>query len=69
MPHMTTYGAQLDRNWTGSGAPMDQKWAGSGPEVPTILPSIQHSICLSVQKWTGSVRLSVCLTQTFPLPP
>ena len=29
MPHMTTYGAQMDRKWTGSGPEV----AGSGPEV------------------------------------
>ena len=41
MPHMTIYGAKMDR-----------KWCPNGPEVP----SVRHSICLSVQKWTGSVR-------------
>ena len=40
MPHMTTYGDQ-----------MDQKWTGSGPEVPSNLPSRigpEVSVCLSV---------------------
>ena len=35
MPHMNTYGAQMDRKWTGS----DRKWARSGLEV-SICPSV-----------------------------
>ena len=35
MPHMTTYGDQMDRKWTRS----DQNWAGSGMEV-SICPSV-----------------------------
>ena len=30
---MTTYGAQMDRKWTGSGAEVGRKWTGSGLEV------------------------------------
>ena len=36
---MNTYGAQMDRKWTGSGLEVEQKWTRSGLEV---------SICTSV---------------------
>ena len=46
---MTTYGAQMDRKWTGSGlevtgsgAEVGQKWTGSGLEV-SICPSVRLS--------------------------
>ena len=41
--------------WPSMGSQVNQKWTGSGPEVG--------------QKWTGSVHLSVCPSQTLPLPP
>ena len=44
MPHMTTYGPQLDQKWTGSGAEMDRKWTGSG-----VHPSVRPSFYLSVR--------------------
>ena len=40
---MTTYGAQMDRKWTGSGPEVDWKWTGSGLEV-SICPSVRLSI-------------------------
>ena len=43
MPHMNTYGAQMDRKWTRSGPEVDRKWARSGLEV-----SICPSVCLSI---------------------
>ena len=39
MPHMNTYGAQMDRKWTGS----ERKWARSGLEV-SICPSVRTSV-------------------------
>ena len=29
MPHMTSYGAQVNRKWTGSGPEVGQKFTGS----------------------------------------
>ena len=52
MPHMTTYGAQMDRKWTRSGA----KWTGSEPEVPSVCHSICLSVCLSRSGLEVSVR-------------
>ena len=43
MPHMTTYGAQMDRKWTGSGLEV----TGSGPEVDWKCPSVRPYICPS----------------------
>ena len=43
MPHMTTYGAQMYRKWTGS----DRKWTGSAPEVDWKCPSVRLYVCPS----------------------
>ena len=41
MPHMNTYGAQMDRKWTGS----DQKWSGSGQKwTGSVHLSIRTSV-------------------------
>ena len=44
MPHMTTYGAQMDRKWAGS----DWKWAISGPEVDWKCLSIPNTYLTSL---------------------
>ena len=40
---MTTYGAQMDRKWTGSGLEV----TGSGPEVDWKCPSVRPYVCPS----------------------
>ena len=47
-------------------ASYDHLWWPKGPEVDR---KCHQTFRLSVQKWTGSVRLSVCPSQTLPLPP
>ena len=65
MPHMTTYGAQVDKNWTGSdrnwvkmdwkltgsGLEVEWKWAGSGLEVGRKWTGSGPEVG---QKWTGN---------------
>ena len=50
MPHMTTYGPQLDQKWTGSGAKMGRKWC----------PSFHLSVILSVCQSRSGLEVSVC---------
>ena len=44
MPHMTTYGDQMDRKWTGSGPEVSSNLPSVRPEVDRKCPSV----CLSV---------------------